>query len=115
MVRVGRLAWLLLLLLPSPGGTTVIAMAIVEKLLSTRDLLSSKTSTIRARKYDPRLNAFNHILAVADTLLIADNPHPNWYSILQLPHFTTRRRSAQSPTPKFEALEFLGFCHGEAL
>ncbi|KAM1668343.1 hypothetical protein TB2_047203 [Malus domestica] len=54
----------------------------------------TKTFVIRARETDPRLEATEQIIAVADTLLAAEsqinnqNQQPDWYSILQLAKYT---------------------------
>ncbi|XP_047321797.1 chromodomain-helicase-DNA-binding protein 7-like [Impatiens glandulifera] len=63
-------------------------VGIAEKLLAGRDLVGTKTFAIRARESDPRFDAADLILAVADTLLASEkqiNNQPDWYSILQLP------------------------------
>ncbi|XP_059653247.1 uncharacterized protein LOC132300250 [Cornus florida] len=62
-------------------------LVIAEKLLTSRDLLGSKTFAIRARESDPRLEPADRILAVIDTLLAGDkriNNQRDWYAILQL-------------------------------
>ncbi|KAM1002381.1 hypothetical protein ACFX2I_002827 [Malus domestica] len=64
------------------------------KLLSAHDLQGTKTFAIRARETDPRLEATEQIIAVADTLLAAEsqinnqNQQPDWYAILQLAQYT---------------------------
>ncbi|PQP96068.1 uncharacterized protein Pyn_09677 [Prunus yedoensis var. nudiflora] len=64
------------------------------KLLTTRDLHGTKSFAIRARESDPRLEATEQIIAVADTLLAGDSrisghsQQPDWYAILQLAHYT---------------------------
>ncbi|TQD93528.1 hypothetical protein C1H46_020875 [Malus baccata] len=64
------------------------------KLLSAHDLQGTKTFAIRARETDPRLEATDQIIAVADTLLAAEsqinsqNQQPDWYAILQLAQYT---------------------------
>ncbi|KAJ0508429.1 putative DnaJ domain, Chaperone J-domain superfamily [Helianthus annuus] len=70
-------------------------LGIAEKLLMGNDLVGSKTFAIRARESDPRLEAADQILAVADTLLAADkrvvgangSQQPDFYAILQLVRF----------------------------
>ncbi|CAL5379437.1 unnamed protein product [Camellia sinensis] len=62
-------------------------LLIAEKLLAGRDLIGSKTFAIRARESEPRLEAADQILAVADTLIAGEkriNNQPDWYAILQL-------------------------------
>ncbi|KAL7002982.1 hypothetical protein U1Q18_004142 [Sarracenia purpurea var. burkii] len=62
-------------------------LLIAEKLLSGRDLVGSKTFAIRARESEPRLEAADQILAVADTLIAGEkriNNQHDWYAILQL-------------------------------
>ncbi|KAK9057225.1 hypothetical protein SSX86_024592 [Deinandra increscens subsp. villosa] len=70
-------------------------LGIAEKLLMGNDLVGSKTFAIRARESDPRLEAADQILAIADTLLAAQKPvvgnngiqQPDLYAILQLLRF----------------------------
>lgn len=70
-------------------------IGIAEKLLVSHDLVGSKTFAIRARESDPRLEAADQILAIADTLLSAEkrlvgssgNQQPDYYAILQLVRF----------------------------
>ncbi|XP_071742390.1 uncharacterized protein [Rutidosis leptorrhynchoides] len=70
-------------------------IGIAEKLLISHDLVGSKTFAIRARESDPRLEAADQILAIADTLLAAEkrlvgsngNQQPDYYAILQLVQF----------------------------
>ncbi|KAJ9561180.1 hypothetical protein OSB04_006340 [Centaurea solstitialis] len=70
-------------------------LGIAEKLLMGHDLVGSKTFAIRARDSDPRLEAADQILAIADTLLSAEKPvvgnngaqQPDYYAILQLVRF----------------------------
>nr|XP_043621810.1 transcription factor SPT20 homolog [Erigeron canadensis] len=70
-------------------------IGIAEKLLISHDLVGSKTFAIRARESDPRLEAADQILAIADTLLAAEkrvvgsngNQQPDYYAILQLVRF----------------------------
>ncbi|CAA0806716.1 Chaperone DnaJ-domain superfamily protein [Striga hermonthica] len=63
-------------------------LTIAEKLLSTRDLLGSRSFASRARDADPTLSSADDILAVVDTLLAGDRRigtnHPDFYSILGL-------------------------------
>ncbi|XP_059648001.1 uncharacterized protein LOC132294236 [Cornus florida] len=62
-------------------------LLIADKLLTSRDLIGSKTFAIRARESDPGLEYADRILAVADTLIAAEsrfNNQHDWYSILQL-------------------------------
>ncbi|KAG8364155.1 hypothetical protein BUALT_Bualt19G0097500 [Buddleja alternifolia] len=63
-------------------------LTIAEKLLSTRDLMGSKSFATRARDSDPTLTHADLILAVADTLLAGDrrvgNNQQDWYAILRL-------------------------------
>ncbi|XP_057487400.1 uncharacterized protein LOC130773469 [Actinidia eriantha] len=65
-------------------------LLIAEKLLAGRDLVGSKTFAIRARDAEPRLEAAEQILAVADTLIAGekriDCGDRDWYAVLQLPH-----------------------------
>lgn len=70
-------------------------LGIAEKLLMGHDLVGSKTFAIRARDSDPRLEAADQILAIADTLLAAEKQvvgnngaqQPDFYAILQLVRF----------------------------
>ncbi|KAL4555946.1 hypothetical protein LXL04_038580 [Taraxacum kok-saghyz] len=70
-------------------------LGIAEKLLMGHDLVGSKTFAIRARDSDPRLEAAEQILAIADTLLAAEKrvvgnngtQQPDYYAILQLVRF----------------------------
>ncbi|KAL8237530.1 hypothetical protein R6Q59_018611 [Mikania micrantha] len=70
-------------------------LGIAEKLLIGHDLVGSKTFAIRARESDPRLEAAEQILAIADTLLAAEKRvvgtngahQPDYYAILQLVRF----------------------------
>ncbi|XP_076896983.1 uncharacterized protein LOC143550163 [Bidens hawaiensis] len=70
-------------------------LGIAEKLLISHDLVGSKTFAIRARESDPRLEAAEQILAIADTLLAAEKRvvgnngahQPDFYAILQLVRF----------------------------
>ncbi|KAI3675820.1 hypothetical protein L1987_85416 [Smallanthus sonchifolius] len=70
-------------------------LGIAEKLLISHDLVGSKTFAIRARESDPRLEAADQILAIADTLLAAEKQvvgnngahQPDYYAILQLVRF----------------------------
>ncbi|KAI3770108.1 hypothetical protein L6452_01229 [Arctium lappa] len=70
-------------------------LGIAEKLLMSHDLVGSKTFAIRARDSDPRLEAADQILAIADTLLAAEKrvvgnngaQQPDFYAILQLVRF----------------------------
>ncbi|XP_051132499.1 uncharacterized protein LOC127252387 [Andrographis paniculata] len=63
-------------------------LTIAEKLLSTRDLMGSKSFATRARDADPTLSQADQILAVADTLLAGDmrigNNQQDLYAILRL-------------------------------
>ncbi|GMH23675.1 hypothetical protein Nepgr_025518 [Nepenthes gracilis] len=64
-------------------------LGIAAKLLTARDFLGSKTFAIRARESDPNNVISDHILAVVDTLLAAEekiNSQYDWYAILQLAH-----------------------------
>ncbi|GER36402.1 chaperone DnaJ-domain superfamily protein [Striga asiatica] len=64
-------------------------LTIAEKLLSTRDLVGSKSFASRARDSDPSLTPADQILAVAETLLAGDrrigNNQHDWYAILRIP------------------------------
>ncbi|KAL4555943.1 hypothetical protein LXL04_038577 [Taraxacum kok-saghyz] len=70
-------------------------LGIAEKLLTGRDFIGAKTFAIRARESDPRLEASDQILAIADTLLAAEKrvvgssgtQQPDYYEILQLVRF----------------------------
>ncbi|KAL8205795.1 hypothetical protein R6Q57_009346 [Mikania cordata] len=70
-------------------------IGIAEKLLLSNDFVGSKTFAIRARESDPRLEAADQILAIADTLLAAEKrvvgnngvQQPDFYEILQLVRF----------------------------
>ncbi|KAI3509428.1 hypothetical protein L1887_24692 [Cichorium endivia] len=70
-------------------------LGIAEKLLMGHDLVGAKTFAIRARESDPRLEAADQILAIADTLLAAEKrvvgsngtQQPDFYAILQLVRF----------------------------
>ncbi|KAI3770105.1 hypothetical protein L6452_01226 [Arctium lappa] len=70
-------------------------LGIAEKLLMGHDLVGSKTFAIRARESDPRLEAADQILAIADTLLAAEKrvvgnngaQQPDFYAMLQLVRF----------------------------
>lgn len=72
----------------NPRAEALRCLDIAEKLLSTKDLVGSKSFATRARDSDPRLEQADQILAVTDTLLAAENPitnnHLDWYAILQL-------------------------------
>ncbi|KAA8545659.1 hypothetical protein F0562_020890 [Nyssa sinensis] len=62
-------------------------LGIAEKLLTTRDLIGSKTFAFRARESDPWLEPAAKTLAVTDTLLAGEkriNNQHDWYAILQL-------------------------------
>ncbi|KAK1278063.1 hypothetical protein QJS04_geneDACA024819 [Acorus gramineus] len=62
-------------------------LGIAEKLLMARDLVGSKTFAERSIEADPMMDGPDHLLAVADALLSAQdrvNNHVNWYSVLQV-------------------------------
>ncbi|KAK1263212.1 Chaperone protein dnaJ 49 [Acorus gramineus] len=62
-------------------------LGIAEKLLMARDLVGCKTFAERSIESDPMMDGPDHLLAVADALLSAQdrvNNHVNWYSVLQV-------------------------------
>ncbi|KAL6179347.1 hypothetical protein ACLB2K_050863 [Fragaria x ananassa] len=62
-------------------------LGIAEKLLTNRDLTSSRDFAILAQETEPLIDGSDQILAVVDVLLAADkrvNNHHDWYAILQL-------------------------------
>ncbi|GER41898.1 chaperone DnaJ-domain superfamily protein [Striga asiatica] len=63
-------------------------LTIAEKLLSTRDLLGSRSFAARARDADSTLSSADDIIAVVDTLIAGDRRigtnQPDFYSILRL-------------------------------
>ncbi|KAJ0078133.1 hypothetical protein Patl1_37137 [Pistacia atlantica] len=83
-----------------------------EKVLSARDFHGARTFAIRARESDPRFDAPNHVLAVADTIIAAEpiintvngNQVHDWYAILQLGRFT---QSSELIATQFRKLALL--------
>ncbi|XP_031262288.1 uncharacterized protein LOC116120477 [Pistacia vera] len=83
-----------------------------EKVLSARDFHGARTFAIRARESDPRFDAPNHVLAVADTIIAAEpiintvngNQVHDWYAILQLARFT---QSSELIATQFRKLALL--------
>ncbi|KAK1287528.1 hypothetical protein QJS10_CPB19g01521 [Acorus calamus] len=62
-------------------------LGIAEKLLIARDLVGSKTFAEKSIEADPMMDGPDHLLAVSDALLSAQdrvNNHANWYSVLQV-------------------------------
>nr|XP_017249415.1 PREDICTED: uncharacterized protein LOC108220218 [Daucus carota subsp. sativus] len=72
----------------NPGSDSLRWLQMAEKLLTTRDLIGSKSFAAKALESDPNSEAAEQILAIADTLIAGDKQassnHLDWYSILQL-------------------------------
>ncbi|KAL5992668.1 hypothetical protein ACLOJK_013587 [Asimina triloba] len=62
-------------------------LGVAEKLLTSRDLINSKSFAVRAQQSDPTLDGPEQIIAIADVLIASQkriNNHMDWYAILQL-------------------------------
>ncbi|KAG9141337.1 hypothetical protein Leryth_001798 [Lithospermum erythrorhizon] len=71
----------------APGDESLRWLAISEKLLSSRDLMGSKSFATRAREANPQVISPYQILAIVDTLMASEkriNNNLDWYSILQI-------------------------------